>query len=98
MRLLVVFLLLCLFGTHAAKKPDYLKDWKSRKQECMRRPSCAFDESDNCVNRCISKQCYEKVFNNNPLEDGEIDKTRSRDFLDCVKLEEKERRASRSGY
>lgn len=94
---LVVALLLMLVLVSAARKPEYLKDWKARKQECMRRPSCLYDESDNCMNRCISKACYEKIFASAPLEDGELDKFRNRDFLDCVKQEEKERKLARSG-
>jgi hypothetical protein len=94
---LLTLLLLLVLTAQAAKKPDYFKDWKARKLECSRRSSCLLDESENCVNRCISAVCYAQLYKDWPLEDGEIDKSRSREFMDCVKQEEKDRRIARLG-
>jgi hypothetical protein len=94
---LLTLLLLLVLTTQAAKKPEYFKEWKARKLECSRRPSCLSDESENCVNRCISAMCYDQIFKDWPLEEGELDKSRNRDFMDCVRKEEKDRRIARLG-
>jgi hypothetical protein len=45
------------------------------------------EEAYNCVNRCISSNCYGEVYAENPLEDGEIDSIRNREFTSCVRQE-----------
>lgn len=45
------------------------------------------EESMNCVLSCISPACYNRVYEDEPLEDGEIDVRRARDFEDCLKDE-----------
>ena len=45
------------------------------------------EESANCVNLCTSPACFEQVYGSNPLEDGEIDLRRARDFEKCLKDE-----------
>lgn len=37
----------------------------------------------NCVLKCISKKCYDKIYAFDPLEDGEIDQ-RYKSFKGCV--------------
>lgn len=40
----------------------------------------------NCVLKCVSKKCYEKIYAFDPLEEGEIDQ-RYKSFKGCVVLE-----------
>ena len=71
--------------------------WQARKQNCEQSTECRdipAAESMNCVNRCLSPVCYEKIYASEPLEDGEIDRKRERKFTDCVRQEEKERTVS----
>ena len=50
------------------------------------------EEAMNCVQLCISPNCYERVYGGNPLEDGELDIDRAQQFELCVKEEMKEAR------
>jgi hypothetical protein len=66
--------------------------WKHKKISCERM-NCThlnIDENMNCVNECTSKKCYEKIYSILPLEDGEIDNKRSRDFNRCLREEVQE--------
>ena len=45
------------------------------------------EERSNCIHRCISNSCFERVYGTQPLEDGEIDVARRRGFDKCVKSE-----------
>jgi hypothetical protein len=45
------------------------------------------EESMNCVFLCVSPSCYENIYAISPLEDGEIDIPRAREFEQCVKDE-----------
>lgn len=60
------------------------------------------EESMNCVQLCISPACYQEVYGDVPLEDGEIDIDRARQFEVCVKeemrLARKRQRANPSLY
>ena len=58
---------------------------------------------DNCVLRCISSRCYNAVYGDDALEEGEIDVQRGRTFRSCARTElrdakqretEEQRRAS----
>jgi hypothetical protein len=44
-------------------------------------------ESLNCVNLCVSVACYQQVYGEYPLEDGEVDVKRAMAFEGCVKNE-----------
>ena len=57
------------------------------KNECS---SYHIDEGMNCVNKCTSELCYNQVYSEEPLEDGEIDMVRSKKFTDCVRKEIKD--------
>jgi hypothetical protein len=69
------------------------KIWKEKKGECEVTTCKQFkpiaDEGMNCVNECVSTACYQKTYAELPLEDGEIDHKRSRDYLNCVRKEYK---------
>jgi hypothetical protein len=74
------------------------KVWRSRKSDCQA-STCShlpFHESYNCVNECVSSKCYQSIYAANPLEDGEVDPFRDRDFVRCVRLEQKERNLAAS--
>jgi hypothetical protein len=45
------------------------------------------EESMNCVFLCVSPSCYEQIYAISPLEDGEIDIPRAKEFEQCVKDE-----------
>jgi hypothetical protein len=47
------------------------------------------DEGMNCVYNCLSSECYNTIYGDNPLEDGEIDVVRYRTFQNCVRKEYK---------
>lgn len=48
------------------------------------------EEAMNCVQLCISPMCYQEVYGDDPLEDGEIDVDRAKAFEICVKEELRE--------
>lgn len=83
-RLLLTMLLLFPISC-TAKKSRFTKYLLAKKQECTRKKSCEYDFSENCVNFCISKVCYDQIYSNSPLEDGEIDMPRHKVFIKCVK-------------
>jgi len=53
-------------------------------QSCSHLPKY---ESMNCVNECTSKDCYNEIYKDEPLEDGEIDTKREKTFKRCLRDE-----------
>ena len=53
------------------------------------------EESMNCVQVCISPACYQSMYGDEPLEDGEIDIERAKRFETCAKEELKSLRKRR---
>mmetsp|Transcript_34279 Transcript_34279/g.39025 ORF Transcript_34279/g.39025 Transcript_34279/m.39025 type:complete len:154 (-) Transcript_34279:46-507(-) len=49
--------------------------------------SVVLEESLNCIDRCVSPDCYNEIFAENPLEDGEVDRNRHNSFENCVRNE-----------
>lgn len=98
MRRRVVFVfLLILRGEYVSAKSrrqKFDRMWKTKKRECERTTCAALipDESANCVNKCTSEECFEEVYAENPLEDGEIDQERARQFTNCMRKELRNRR------
>ena len=88
--------LLLLLSSHPAlgknrKKKAYDRTWKKRRKGCELE-QCAHlvaMENDNCVNECTSPTCYGTVFGAEPLEPGEVDRRREREFAGCCRNEEK---------
>lgn len=73
---------------HGAARLDRV--WKNKRLECERSSACGamlLDEAQNCINMCISASCFKDVYGDMPLEDGEIDNTRSRQFTNCLRKE-----------
>mmetsp|Transcript_22263 Transcript_22263/g.69292 ORF Transcript_22263/g.69292 Transcript_22263/m.69292 type:complete len:144 (+) Transcript_22263:123-554(+) len=50
---------------------------------------CARDSvaRENCIMRCSSDSCYQQVYGEDPLEEGEIDTARGRIFRNCARNE-----------
>jgi|MDTB01.3.fsa_nt_gb hypothetical protein len=44
-------------------------------------------ENLNCVNECVSSECYKQVYADSPLEDGEINTLLERQFKSCHRKE-----------
>lgn len=90
--LIYLVILLLLKNTCAANKVNSRLDrqYKQAKGACERN-QCShiymLDEAQNCINECVSKSCFDEIYADNPLEDGEIDKARERQFLQCVRKE-----------
>ncbi|PXF47099.1 hypothetical protein BWQ96_03176 [Gracilariopsis chorda] len=109
--LLVVVLLLLTFHTLPAQARLNQKTnhqvWRrlrQSRQQCAQSiqicdvPQTA-DDIENCVLRCMSSQCYNLVYSQHPLEEGEVDDARMRTFMKCAHTEElkqlKQRRSER---
>ena len=62
--------------------------WK-KEGECAKGPCAGFhpDENDDCVSHCVSDACYAEVYAGDPLEPGEVDRTRQTRFNTCVRKE-----------
>jgi hypothetical protein len=66
--------------------------WKAKKAECEEN-SCSHlivEESYNCVYKCTSPNCFEQIYSDSPLEDGEIDYDRERDYISCLRKEQQD--------
>ena len=63
------------------------RQWRNKKRECeqVQCQEYSIDEGMNCVNECISLECFTKVYAQEPLEDGEIDSVRNREFVTCLR-------------
>lgn len=46
-------------------------------------------DKENCAMKCLSPDCYQSVYGNDPLEEGELDLKRGREFRFCVRKSEK---------
>ncbi|KAL2642030.1 hypothetical protein R1flu_009617 [Riccia fluitans] len=49
---------------------------------------------ENCALRCVSTACYNTIYADDPLEDGEVDIKRGRDFRLCLRREIQEEKSS----
>ncbi|RYG65721.1 DUF4787 domain-containing protein [archaeon] len=92
----LLLLFLCLMVVSEAA-PNKDKAWRLKKVKCEKE-DCSHlvpEEAYNCVNKCTSEKCYNEVYKESPLEDGEIDNARNRAFLSClreeVRLEKREK-------
>lgn len=68
-----------------AKSSTFENRFKNLQSKCEFKTDCSMlDQSDrqNCILKCISKQCYEQIYEFDPLEDGEIDQ-RFKSFKGC---------------
>ena len=82
-------------GVNCKKK--YQKNYSQKKKECD--GVCNYLHSEinlNCVNKCVSTECYLEIYQSSPLELGEVDNTRSRNFMDCVRKVERRDRQNKN--
>src|SRR5688572_28302653 len=80
--MIIVVNLFFLMGETKKHESKYEKSFKKRKNKCQEQ-LCSHipkDFNDNCINQCISLECFDKVYANNPLEDGEYDYQRYINF------------------
>jgi len=82
----LLLLLLLVAGKKGQNKQDI------KRTECQKKESCKWDESDNCINHCISSSCFNKIYGAALLEPGEIDRSRSTKFSECMRVEERVKR------
>mmetsp|Transcript_8640 Transcript_8640/g.12746 ORF Transcript_8640/g.12746 Transcript_8640/m.12746 type:complete len:131 (-) Transcript_8640:153-545(-) len=40
-----------------------------------------------CVTKCMSEECHVKIYKQDELEDGEVDKVRASSFNDCLRTD-----------
>lgn len=76
-------------GSNLARRD---RAWKARKSACELQ-DCSHlvpEEAYNCVNKCTSSNCFLEIYAENPLEDGELDLERERNFKTCLRKEYKE--------
>jgi hypothetical protein len=90
---LLIQLLLCaiLAFSRTNIHNKFEKSYRSKKTNCEN-VNCAHlipAEAYNCVNLCLSSLCYNEVYAESPLEDGEIDLNKNRLFLACLKKEKR---------
>eukprot|EP00566_Odontella_aurita_P023084 CAMPEP_0113549364 /NCGR_PEP_ID=MMETSP0015_2-20120614/13394_1 /TAXON_ID=2838 /ORGANISM="Odontella" /LENGTH=126 /DNA_ID=CAMNT_0000450069 /DNA_START=176 /DNA_END=556 /DNA_ORIENTATION=- /assembly_acc=CAM_ASM_000160 len=104
-KILLVLLILLILPKLVDGKPSQGK--KRRKLDrryldvlsaCETGPQCGgmiYEESLPCVTECLSNECHGKVYGNSPLELGEVDERRYKEFEACAKRELRE--AARRG-
>ena len=86
------FVMIMQSGVSVNSNQKYDRMWKKTKENCERTACSHYavkEESYNCVNKCASDACYDQIYASEPLEDGEIDMTRSRQFTNCLRKEAK---------
>ncbi len=82
-------------GVYAKPNNQIDKIWKVRKANCEKIAECTAkppEESQNCINKCVSQLCYDSVYAAEPLEDGEIDTDRMHKFTSCLRKEERDKK------
>lgn len=102
--LVVVIILLLPKLVTGAPKPGgrrnkkLMQQFESMRFDCEHSTCKEFlpEESSMCVSRCISAACHEEIYGENPLEDGEINVPRAREFEKCVKEQLRAERAQQA--
>ena len=76
----------------------YDRSWKKKKADCERYTCSQYlpDEGMNCVNECTSQPCYQEVYAYEPLEDGEVDVKRAKQFTNCLRKDARQQEVSYS--
>jgi Domain of unknown function (DUF4787) len=97
--LIIIFSLPKLVAGRPSQHRRQEKRWqlqlRSRRRDCQNTGLCPLrypvpEESLNCVNQCISRPCFQEIYNATeagPLEDGEVDIPRAKAFEKCVLAE-----------
>ena len=87
---LTIFLLAMISPWALAKGANSVERKLSQARNSCETTKCAHlypMESMNCVNECISSECYKQVYGERPLEDGEINTLLERQFKSCHRKE-----------
>ncbi|CAM9102373.1 unnamed protein product [Pylaiella littoralis] len=74
-------------GLSSKKKRKKTNDSVMERRRVCQEGPCAHLvplEAKNCVNECVSPDCYRKIFAE-PLEDGEINTQLSKNFMSCAR-------------
>jgi hypothetical protein len=72
-----------------------IRKWIQKIQSHCRDHVCfsgRLEESMNCILFCVSPACYESVYGDMPLEDGEIDLVRDAAYETCLQKELRQKR------
>lgn len=56
---------------------------RSKVSECTELECGGDSGQKNCINRCVSEECYNEIYLDEPLEEGEIDTRREKLFTKC---------------
>lgn len=99
-KILLVLLILLLLPklVQSRSKVNYRQKKQRRRAEVVltdARMTCEMDvcvsllpeEAMNCIQVCLSPACYQDIYGEEPLENGEIDVDRAKRFEICVKEE-----------
>ncbi|KAK2638489.1 hypothetical protein Ddye_026284, partial [Dipteronia dyeriana] len=76
-----------------SRRPVTDSETRQKKQDCyadiesgLWGPQCksSMIATENCALRCLSRPCYELVYESDPLEEGENDYVRSQEYKYCM--------------
>ena len=91
--LLLLLLSLLILSNHMtyatnAQRKKRRRQYTVSKRYCQK-SDCAnvLDDDPNCIYKCISNDCYQEIYANEPLEPGEIDFQRDKLFQNCYRTE-----------
>eukprot|EP00978_Attheya_sp_CCMP212_P034941 scaffold149445_cov61-Attheya_sp.AAC.1 len=90
-------------SSRKTKKRRLSREFFLKQRECLQTGQCSVlipEEATPCVAECISKSCSDEIYSANPLELGEVDTMREREFVACTKkeirFETRDRKSSRT--
>ena len=96
-------LLFTIIALATAKNQNRDRAFRARRRECETQTCAGMQPGTNmnCVNQYISPSCFDEIYAEEPLEDGEVDSKRSRLFQNCARKSlvaerEKRRREERA--
>eukprot|EP00457_Paulinella_chromatophora_P022858 gb/GEZN01025962.1/.p1 GENE.gb/GEZN01025962.1/~~gb/GEZN01025962.1/.p1 ORF type:complete len:106 (-),score=21.21 gb/GEZN01025962.1/:183-500(-) len=76
-----------MLGAEASSSSNKKKKrlWKAVRRECMETHCAGKTELEpNCVPKCVSESCWRQIYEEDPLEPGQVDYPRNRKFEQCV--------------
>ena len=90
-------LLFTIVALTTAKNQNRDRAFRARRRECETQTCAGMQPGTNmnCVNACISQSCFDEIYAEEPLEDGEVDSKRTRLFQSCARkslIAEREKR------
>ena len=96
-------LLFTIIALTTAKNQNRDRAFRARRRECETQTCAGMQPGTNmnCVNACISQSCFDEIYAEEPLKDGEVDSKRTRLFQSCARKSlvaerEKRRREERA--